>query len=213
MSRRGFTLLELLVAVTVVALATAVAAGGLDVLGRALARERRAAEESRAIALAHDCLRRDLARALPLDWGPPQKPLAAFSGEPDRVRFVVAAPPYRAGQGLELVEFALEGRGSGRLLTLRRTGLVRDGTGFARLDTVEPVVLATVAADRTFSYFGEREGWREARWWPDWPPSPRLPAAVRLSSSEDEPGLVIRLAIDMPIACVGDRARGSAACG
>lgn len=213
MSRRGFTLLELLVALAVVALAASVAAGGLDVLGRALARERRAAEESRAIALAHERLRLELARALPLDWGPPQRPLVAFVGEPERVRFVVAPPPYRAEAGLELVELALEGRGGARLLTLRRTALLRDGSGFARLDTVEPVPLATVAADRSFAYFGAREGRREARWWPDWPPSPRLPAAVRLGGEAEEPGLVIRLAIDTPIACLGERARGGAACG
>jgi prepilin-type N-terminal cleavage/methylation domain-containing protein len=212
MSRRGFTLLELLVALAVLALAAAVAAGGLDVLGRALARERRAAEEGRTLALAHEQLRRELARALPLDWGPPQRPLLAFLGEPTRVRFVSAPGPYRAEGGLQLVEAVLEERAGGRVLALRRTGLVRDGSGFARLDSVEAVPLVTVARDSTFAYFGEREGRRGARWWPDWPAGPKLPAAVRLAGETGEAPLVIRLVIDTPLVCLAESRRGGVAC-
>ncbi|MCL6608866.1 MAG: prepilin-type N-terminal cleavage/methylation domain-containing protein [Geminicoccaceae bacterium] len=211
MSRRGFTLLELLVALAVLALAAAVAAGGLDVLGRALARERRAAEEGRALALAHEQLRLKLARALPLDWGPPQRPLVAFLGEANRVRFVSAPGPYRAEEGLQLVEAALEERAGGRVLTLRRAGLVRDGSGFARLDSVEPVPLAAVGRDSTFAYFGEREG-RGARWWPDWPPGPKLPAAVRLDYEGGDAPLVIRLVIDTPLICLAESRRGGVVC-
>lgn len=213
MSGRGFTLLELLVALTVLALAAAVAGSGLDVLGRALARERRAAETTRALVLAHERLRLELARALPLDWGPPQRPLAAFVGEPERVRFVEAAAPFEPEPGLRLVELALEERPGGRLLVLRRIGLVRDGSGFARLAAAEPVPLATVGPGFAFGYYGEREGRRGARWWPDWPPGPRLPAAVRLAGADDAAPLVVRLAIDTPLACLGGRTRGSAACG
>jgi len=212
MSRRGFTLLELLVAMAVLALAAAVAAGGLDVLRRALARERRAAEEGRALALAHEQLRLELARALPLDWGSPQRPLLAFLGEANRVRFVSAPGPYRAEEGLQLVEAALEERAGSRVLTLRRAGLVRDGSGFGRLDPVEPVPLATVARDSTFAFFGEREGRRGARWWPDWPPGPKLPAAVRLGGEGGEAPLVIRLVIDTPLVCLAESRRGGSAC-
>lgn len=212
MSRRGFTLLELLVALAVVALAAAVAGGGLDVLGRALARERRAAAETRALVLAHERVRLELARALPLDWGPPQRPLLAFLGEPERVRFVNAPGPFRAEEGLVLVELALEERAGGRLLVMRRTGLVRDGSGFTRLGEAEPVPLATVGPGAAFGYFGVREGRREGRWWPDWPPGPQLPAAVRLAGEGDGPGLVVRLAVDVPLACLGQRRGGSAAC-
>lgn len=212
MTRRGFTLLEVLVALAVLGLAAAVAAGGLDVLGRALARERRAAEDSTALALAQERVRLELARALPLDWGPPQRPLAAFLGEPERLRFVNAPGPYRAGEGLQVLELALETRGAARTLVLRRAALARDGSGFRPLAEAEAATLAAVGAEHRFAYFGERAGERGARWWPDWPPGPRLPAAVRLAGGTGAAPLVVRLAIDWPLACLAGRAGGSAAC-
>ncbi len=212
MRQRGFTLLELLVALTVLGLAAAVAAGGLDGLGRALARERRAAEEGRWAIRAREWLREELTRALPLDWGPPQRPAMAFVGEPQRLRFVVAAPPYRAEAGLELVELALEERGGTRLLVARRAPLRRDGSGFAALAEVPPVTLAALAADHRFGYFGERPGVREPRWWPDWPAGSRLPRAVRLAGADEVGVLVVRLSIDTPLACLGAGAAAGAAC-
>lgn len=212
MNRRGFTLLEVLVALAVLALAAAIAAGGLDLLGRALARERRSVEEMRALALAHERLRLELARALPLDWGPPQQPRLAFLGEPERIRLVNASAPWAPEPGLRLVELALEDHREGKILVLRQAGLRRDGSGFAPLAEAEAVTLATVEAGSSFAYFGERPGERGARWWPDWPAAPLLPTAVRLAANGAEAGIVVRLVIDTPLGCLGRRGQGSAAC-
>lgn len=213
MSRRGFTLLELLVALAVTALAAAVAAGGLGVLGRALAREQREVSSARSLVVAHELVRGELGRALPLDWGPPGRPLVAFQGEADRLRFVNAPPVWRAGGGLELWELALEPERRGRALRVRRAALQRDGSGFARLVEAAPATLATVGPDQAFAYLEPGEGGRAGRWWPRWEGRPRLPAAVRLGGAgEGSAALVVRLAIDTPLACLSARAGGGAAC-
>lgn len=213
MSRRGLTLLELLVALSVLALAAVVAGGGLAVLGRGLERERREAAAASARATAHELVRRELARALPLDWGPPRKPIAAFLGSAERVRFVTAPPAWRAGSGLQLWELALEDAGSARVLRVRRAELVRDGSGFDRLAEAEAVTLATVGPDQAFAYFGPDEDGRGGRWWEGWSGRAVLPAAVRLADPEGLDGLVVRLMVDTPLACLGVRGSGGAACG
>lgn len=209
----GLTLLELLIALAVLALAAAVAAGGLGVLGRALERERRAQGESEPVAAAVALLRHELGRALPLDWGPPQRPIMAFEGSAERIRFVNAPNDDRAGGGLVLWELALEDGGGGRRLLARRTALVRDGSGFARLGAAEPVPLLVLERDVAFDFWGRPDGPGEPRWWPSWPPGPRLPEAVRLAGgNSEEPATIVRLAIDLPLFCLAGR-RGGVACG
>ncbi|MDW8368761.1 MAG: prepilin-type N-terminal cleavage/methylation domain-containing protein [Geminicoccaceae bacterium] len=209
----GLTLLELLIALAVLALAAAIAAGGLGVLGRALERERRAQGETEPAATAVGLLRNELARALPLDWGPPQRPIMAFEGSAERIRFVNAPTDDRLGGGLALWELALEDVRGGRRLLARRAALVRDGSGFARLATVEPVPLVVLDGDASFAFWGRPDGSGEPRWWPRWPPGPRLPEAVRLAGARpDGPATIVRLAIDLPLFCLGDR-RGGVACG
>jgi prepilin-type N-terminal cleavage/methylation domain-containing protein len=213
MSRRGLTLLELLVALSVLALAAVVAGGGLGVLGRALERERRETAAVGALAAAQELVRRELGRALPLDWGPPRRPLVAFLGTADRVRFVTAPPAWHAGSGLQLWELALEDAGRGRVLRVRRAELVRDGSGFDRLAEAEAVTLATVAPGRGFAFFGPDEDGRGRRWWERWDGRPVLPEAVRLGDPEGPGALVVRLLVDTPLACLGARGSGGAACG
>lgn len=213
MSRRGLTLLELLVALSVLALAAVVAGGGLAVLGRGLERERREAAAASALATAHELVRRELGRALPLDWGPPRRPLVAFVGSAERVRFVTAPPAWRAGSGLQLWELALEDAGPARVLRVRHAALVRDGSGFDRLAEAEAVTLASVAPSRAFAFFGPDEDGRGGRWWEGWNGRPVLPAAVRLGDPEGGDGLVVRLLVDTPLACLGVRGSGGAACG
>ncbi|MCS6878669.1 MAG: prepilin-type N-terminal cleavage/methylation domain-containing protein [Geminicoccaceae bacterium] len=203
---RGLTLLELVVAVTVLALAVLVASDGLAVLGRAAERERRAAVAQDSEESALELFRSELGRALPLDWGVIEERRSAFVGTAERLRFVNAPPEYRAHGSLDLWEFALEEDGNGRRLVARRAPLVRDGTGFARLDEAEPVVLARFDRPLGFAYWGRPRDEREARWWPDWPPGERLPLAVRLGAEDGRPpATVVRLAIDWPRTCLGRR--------
>lgn len=208
---RGFTLLELVVALVVLALSVAIASGGLGVLARAREREHQASAMLDAQIRARELLRAELARALPLDWGVLAEPRVAFLGTPDRVRFVNAPPEYRAHGSLDLWEFALVEEAGGRRLIARRAQLARDGSGFARLDAAEPVALAWFARPVRFAYWGRPKDEREPRWWSQWQRARRLPAAVRLAAEEGEPPeLVVRLAIDWPRGCL--TRRGGTAC-
>ncbi len=201
----GFTLIELLVAMTILALITVVATSGLQMIGQAWARRESASAMLDRQGRALDVLRRELGRAMPLDWGSASDHLVAFDGEESRLRFVDAQGLYRPADSLVIWEFAIEDVGAGSRLLVRRAEVGRDGKAFAALDEAEPRELFRTGQRLRFAYFGSTAPREPPVWEDSWARQPRLPIAVRFAA-ENEPetaGLVVRLLIDTPQGCVG----------
>ena len=201
----GFTLIELLVAMTILALIAVVAVSGLQMIGQAWARRQSASAALDRQARALDLLRREVGRALPLDWGDTKEHLVAFSGTEDHLRFVDAQGLYRAGDSLVIWEFAIENLGSGSRVLVRRAEVGRDGKAFAALDEAPPRELFRAGQRLRFSYFGPPAPREPPVWQDDWAGEPRLPVAVRLAQEHDPEtaGLVVRLLIDTAASCIG----------
>ncbi len=216
----GFTLIELLVAMTILALIAVVAMSGLQMIGQAWARRESASAALDQRSRALDLLARQLGRALPLDWGNAQDHLVALDGEANRLRFVNAQGLYRAKDTLVIWEFEIDPIGGGSRLMVRRAEVGRDGKAFAPLDDAPPRELVRFPQRLSFSYFGSTgatgsAGSRQPAVWQDaWTGEPRLPVAVRLApeGAAETMGLVIRLLIDTPVACVGASGK-NAQCG
>jgi general secretion pathway protein J len=166
----GFTLVEVLVALALLALVMAAATGAFRLTGAAVEAAGRRSEVAGEVALMRDVIRRQVARALPLT-GPVDPETGAarslFQGTGTTLSFVVAEPPGPGG-GLVRVAFTVEpGTGGRRRLTWHRSPLAGG-----------PDHTATVAEgpfDLAFAYLGS-DGWT-ARW-QDAAAPPRL---VRLS--------------------------------
>lgn len=186
----GFTLLELLIAITLLVLLTGMLYGGLDLASRRYQGQSHHLDRSTQIALVQNFLRAQLsdARALPAPGGA----AVQFDGRPDGISFVSRGPASANVGGLAQLNVAYVPGVSGTSGTLSvhwqpsaPTVASRDSILLARVRRVE------------FSYFGALTPSEAPTWHTSWQSLPALPSLVRLSlefaDGERMPTLVIAI--------------------
>jgi general secretion pathway protein J len=207
---QGFTLLELLVAITLLGLLMAALFGALRLGARVWETGEARLDASARVQLVQDFLRQRLAEALPLEAvvrSEDAVPEPVFEGGIDAVRFANVLPEH-LGAGLYLMELALaeDGDGEGgRNLVLRWQPLDLGAPGAA--PTAEPqerVLLDRIEA-LELAYFGSLEPRLPPEWWPQWQGRDVLPGLVRVQirfAAEDPrswPELDVHPMIDLPL--------------
>lgn len=182
----GFTLVELLVALVLLALVSTMLIGTLRFAHGAWAKSDAAAERVQRTEMAMSLLRRQLENASPLTaLNTDQLQIKAFSGDRSGVLFLAPPAAALAMGGLQLVWLTIEPDGAAHRIVLRWRSYDRDaeswppavdgGRGMAEL------VLGETPGDAALAYFGPdatRNGpqqWRDA-----WSNMPTLPSLVRL---------------------------------
>ncbi len=178
----GFSLLELLVAVALLGLLSALMAGGIRFGLRAWERGAVSAGALERGRHGEDLLRRHLsAPALRLRRGPGRSVATAFWGDTQSLRFVGRMPRIVPGEGDWLLAYALADRADGgRDLVLRWQVLrafedpARDGSEVQR-----ETVLRDVRSVR-FAYYGPPAGGGDALWTDRWVDRDRLPDLIRV---------------------------------
>lgn len=177
----GFTLLELVVALAVLALLMLLLTGGvrssLDLLDRAATRS----EAIEDLPLAHQALRRILAGAMPVTLPPPA------NDEPAQIRFagdaswleLVGHLPEPAGGGTWRIALATHDGDAGRALVLRWIPL--DATEGSSPGG-EAVLLEHIAGLR-LAYLGDDGPGLAPAWADSWRDRRRLPRLVRVEVS------------------------------
>jgi general secretion pathway protein J len=214
-TQSGFTLVELLVAMAVMALVMLLVSQGLRFATTARERMLARSDGLQELVLGRDLLQRQLSRAQLLAWGETGRKRIAFSGDAERVRFVNVAPDYQPGTAWQLWEFALEptARG-GRDLLVRHAPFDGMEAGFAPLEETRPRLLATIDAPVAFTFFGKVAADDRGRWLDRWVETQRLPAAIRLTGGGDAwPELVVRTVIDASGRCAAENNEETIGCG
>lgn len=178
---RGFTLLEMVVALVVLALVMGLLASGAQLLRGTRDRLDQRSQALADVVLVTDLLQARLGDAVAIDTGPAGRTVAAFAGTADRLRFVALAPSIAPGEPLVAWQLALDAAGG---LALARAELGADEPGLAVLDADPSTERRRLAADvvsLTLDYFGRKAGDSGAAWHAEWLDQPRLPRAVRLT--------------------------------
>jgi len=110
-SRRGagFTLVELLLALTLLSMLLALAYGGLRAATRATDRGQDILEDSSRIRMAHQFIRKQLNQISPLAFEESEDGAerTVFIGEGNRIRFVAPMPGYLGFGGPQVQELAI----------------------------------------------------------------------------------------------------------
>jgi general secretion pathway protein J len=190
----GFTLLELLVAITLLGLLIAALFGGLRLGARVWERGETRLDASNRMQVVQDFVRQRVAEAVPLetvqpDEGGASQPL--FRGTKDLVRFAGIMPEH-LGAGIYLMEFALAETGDAaetRNFVLRLQPMDLEGESAETEPEPEVRVLIERVDALEFAYFGAIDPGAQPEWWEEWAELPQLPALVRLQVrfADDDP--------------------------
>ena len=201
----GFTLVELLVSMAVLALIALVMAAGLRFVVRAVAGTDDRREALEELTLGLSVLRGELERAEPLMIKAGNRDLVLFSGRGDRLRFANVEPPYLAGAPYLAYEYAVTPDRGAYRIELRRVPIDPAELDLAVVEAGEPRTILRVPEELSFTYWGSLEPREAPAWHAEWPAGPRLPEAIRLAAGEEPgwPDLVVPLRITAPWYCGG----------
>ena len=188
---RGFTMIELMIALVLLALMSAVLFGSLNLAGRSSDAGTAKAEASSGMRLASEYLRTQLAAQHPQRMRKIQEFPLLFLGDPDQLRY--AAPlPGRVGLGgiwyYRLKLAAVAGRQKPSLILER---MIPDVSAPDRPDfaDAEHSVLADDIKELKFSYYGVNTGAGvdEAPTWRDqWDDQQLLPQLIRVDVTPEK---------------------------
>jgi prepilin-type N-terminal cleavage/methylation domain-containing protein len=199
----GFTLVELLVSMAVLALVAVTMAAGLRFTARAVASTDHRREAMEELTLGLSVLRGELERAEPLVRKVGNRDLVMFSGLGERLRFVNVEPPYLAGLPYLAYEYAVTLDDGVYRVDLRRAPFDPDQPDLAAVESVAPRTVLRLTRPLRFTYWGRLRPRDPPAWHDEWPPGPALPEAIRLAQGEAPgwPDLVVPLRITAPWYC------------
>jgi general secretion pathway protein J len=170
----GFTLIEVLIGATVLAIMMTLLSSALFTMTRSARAGETRMEEIDSAQLVHTFLRHQLENALPLTQREDLEQHVLFQGHPDRLRFVGHLPIVEGG-GLQFLELAA----ANDALMMRYRGAWPD-VPFESPNTEwqRRVLLPDVHRIR-WRYFGAPDDESVARWADEWLGHDRLPELVR----------------------------------
>ena len=197
--RLGFTLLELLLALSILGVILAVVAGALRVTVRAWEKgERLAAVQQRSRTVLEQ-LRRQLGSTVVLFGAREDQPLVAFAGDPGRVEFTsTLAMASKTGAAAVHVTYVVEPGPDGRARLLLYEDAVEPDAYLSDRPLAhgsEPRVLAEGLEDVRFEYLAGTDEGPDLRWLPAWQPADpaEAPRAVRITFTGSPGGHPIRV--------------------
>lgn len=197
----GFTLVELLVALTLLALISVMLVGTLRFAHTAWERADAATDRLQRTELAMNVMRRLLQQAYPLAVAGVNRPHAvAFSGNADGVLFLAPPAAVLSLGGLQLNWLSIEHDGTDARLVLRWRPFDRASETWPPQTSAgdfAEVVLADHVEGARLAYFApDPDAPQTPPWWhSDWNDAAQLPDLVRLSGAGTLPDLVAALRI------------------
>lgn len=206
----GFTLLELLIAITLLGFMLALLFGGMRLGARSWDAGELRSGHATHLALVQGFLRRELGQAHPYRWRKKVDTELAFAGESNRLRFVAPIAARLGPGGLYLLSVELVADKDGHQLVMKRVIPEPDSGDFTPLDNAdaEKDVLAEQVESLTFAYFGAETKDAEPQWLDKWDDPKLLPYLIRIrvkfSNGREWPDLVVPPLIGNDTGCMWD---------
>jgi general secretion pathway protein J len=176
----GFTLVELLLALTLMSMLLALAYGGLRAATRATDRGQTILEDSSRIRMAHQFVRKQLNQMSPLafDVSDDGAERTVFVGEAHRIRYVAPMPGYLGFGGPQVQELAIV-RGQDSYELVLSHALLQDFKE-ENLYERDPIPLLGDIESAEFKFLGVDENGQLTGWNSAWEDGATLPRSVSL---------------------------------
>ena len=195
-TQSGFTLIEVVLAMILVALIMGIAVGGIRMSRKAAENGERRIEATNSIRVTQEFLRKQLARTLPLAFAMDRTEGKnyVFEGADNEITFVAPMPGYLSKGGPYVQRLSIE---RGELHFYHRMLLSEDE------DEDEPVILLDRIRRGHFEFRGIDEEGKLGDWSDEWEDASRTPMMVRVelefekSSGFSWPLLEVPLLIDI----------------
>jgi general secretion pathway protein J len=179
----GFTLLELTIALTLLALLSAVLFGSLRLAGRSTDSGEAKAEVSSSMRLAQDFLRTNLEAQHPLRMRKMVEWPLLFRGAKNELRYASDLPPRVAGGGIWYYRLAVRSEDARSPLTLERVVPDLAADALPEFANADRSVLADGIVELTLGYFGRDPDSLPAvapTWRDHWDDGQQLPLLIRI---------------------------------
>ena len=175
----GFTLIEVIVAISLLAFGLALGFGTLRGASKATERAELTSQRDERLRAVQGLLRRQLGGALPIPYAFDSESGAAtfLSLSSNKLEFVATMPGYMSRGGPYLQTLELVPGSNGRRLQFQHQLLTTEGALEAER---EPVVLLDGIAEAGFEVPSLGEQSRPGEWQPQWLVSAQLPPMIRL---------------------------------
>jgi len=183
----GFTLVELLVAITILGILMSVAFGSLRVGSKSLAAGVARADQTEETRASGDFLRRRFAQLVPVMWQVGDEEALALTGNVAEVEFVTTAPAATMGSGLMIAKLVIERAEDGVEVWFGVAAYDPGDTEQREQLTVSKTRLISELATARISYFGVQEEKGEPGWHEDWRHDAfRYPVAIMLETISND---------------------------
>lgn len=212
----GFTLMELLIALSLLGLIMMMLFGGLRLGSRSWEGIEQRVQQTEEVRLARSFLQRALLQARKVNWTHERRVYPLFFGSDDQLEFVTPLSSYVGLPGLYVVRIALVDRDDRKDLVLQRwlfnpEVLGGDGEvpewrplqspGILTIPHDGPMgvygttLLLRDLGELQLSYFGTVQPQKEMAWHREWDAQPTLPLLVKIGFGDDSewPDLIVPL--------------------
>ena len=181
-SSAGFTLVELLLAITLMSILLGLTYSGLSAATRSSQNGEQLLAASGELRAAHQFIRRQLNQMLPLAFaqtGDAEAVRIVFEGDARHIRYVAPMPGYLGAGGPQVQLLEVVNGDDGEMLVQFSHALLQGFTE-ERLYDREPVILLEGVSSAAFEFLGKDQEGELTGWSASWEQLDALPVAVRL---------------------------------
>ncbi len=196
--QRGFTLLEMLIAFSMLSLLFLALFSSFNTIGRGWEAAERKMLKTEDMRLISEFLRSQLSQAMVVRVQGDEGSVYAFEGEDYFVRYAAPLQPLKNSGGVYLIELSVAVDNDGKKLEMRYAPYRPDLGWEDALGDVEPVLVYSGLRSVRFEYFAAENVDDDPTWEYSWMDQPVYPLLLKIILEDKDQRVWPELIIDLP---------------